>query len=131
MITRMRAAGAVLLAVLAGCASGDKSTSMASGIAAPPAAGCHVAKKKCFVDVVEAATACKFAFNPDVLKVKPSNKRFVIVWRLPDGYVFRPALGDGVTFTKEPPDDEFESGYSTDSDDGDPPATTANYRRFR
>ena len=120
----MTAAGALTLCLLAGCASDRKMVSTdatAPAAAAAGTPGCHAARKRCFVDVIETEAGCKFRFDPDELKVRPEHKRFVIVWRLPQGFVFAPALGDGVTFTKEPPGDEFEGGYSTDSDNGDPP----------
>ncbi len=127
----MTAAGALALCLLAGCTSDRKtgSTDTAAPTAVAAISGCHASSKKCFVDVIETTSGCKFNFDPDVLKVKPAHKRFVIVWRLPQGFVFLP--GDGVAFTKEPPGNEFEGGFSTDSDDGDPPAMTGDHRRYR
>jgi hypothetical protein len=132
----MTATGALALSLclLAGCASDRKTISRdatAPAVATAGTPGCHAARMKCFVDVIETEAGCKFRFDPDVLKVRPTHKRFVIVWRLPEGFVFLPALGDGVTFTKEPPGDEFEDGYTTDSEDGDPPTVTKGHRRFR
>jgi len=106
---------------LIGCAD----QKLGSGPPGPTALGkgCHPLARKCVVVVtVDSSKACGFDFDPDETKLKRSWRDFVIVWRLPAGYEFRDdvAIGDGVRFPKESPEDQFNGGYATDDDDGGP-----------
>lgn len=85
--------------------------------------GCHPLRQKCIVEITaDGSQACGFAFDPDEARLKRSWRDFVIAWRLPPGYEFREDLGDGVTFPKEPPGDQFKDNWATDDDDGGPPS---------
>jgi len=95
-----------------------------------PTADCKTGSKRChvLVTVVAAGGTCsaEVSLDPDIVNVLAAERRktYRIVWLLPDGYVFRHALGDGVVIQKDmldQPDDhdEFGSGQVSDKDDGD------------
>lgn len=95
-----------------------------------PTPDCKTGSKRChvLVTVVASGGTCsaEVSLDPDKVQVLATerNKRYRIVWVLPDGYVFRPAMGDGVVIEKDmldmPDDhDEFGSGQVSDKDDGE------------
>ena len=99
----------------------------------PPPPGCDTAKQRCIVDVKITGAPGSYAvtLDPDIVKVPMVARRkpFVIVFRLPNLFVFKPAMGDGVVL-KDPDQDEFVDAHVSDDDNGGPPTSPKGWRRF-
>jgi hypothetical protein len=82
--------------------------------------------KKCVVQIAVTncpGASCKIvpAFDPLTIK---GNQDVDILWRLPAGYAFCAALGDGI-FLKKNDDGQFYDNYSTEDGDGGRPKILA------
>jgi len=107
---------------------------------ATPTADCKKATNRChvLVTVVVSGGNCGSTVKLDPEKVSVSKYErhtdYRVIWILPVGYVFRPAMGDGITIQKDmldQPDDhgEFARGDVAKDDDGDTGHTRG--RRYR
>jgi hypothetical protein len=63
---------------------------------------------------------CGGSVDYDELHLVQNNTNVKILWHLPSGFEFCPALGDGV-FLKDNDDGQFEDMYATDDQNGGPP----------
>lgn len=83
--------------------------------------------KKCevhvAVDCIAGVCQVSIDHDPTHLAAGEPRPKVNIVWHLPEGYAFCPALGDGV-FLKYADTDQFDEKYATDHDDGSPSANT-------
>lgn len=126
-----RTNGLMALALL--CCSAVATASVAKPKAAPAPPGCSRSTKKCLVDIAVSGSPGSYivTFNPDELHVKQSERRktYLIVFRLPDTYKFKPAQGDGVFF-KVDDKGEFHSGGPSD-EEGNPASSASASKRYK
>ncbi len=118
----------VAIAVLLGA-----SAFAASAPRTPAPSGCDAGKKRCIIDVKVSGSAGSYSvtFDPDTAKVPQATRGtpFILVFRLPNLFVFKPAMGDGVVM-KDPDQDEFVDPHVSDDDGGTHAGTPKGWRRY-
>jgi len=91
-----------------------------AGPVAPATAGCNRPNQRCLVEVTLTAGTCEaVTLTPATVAVSKHDRRklYRLVWRLPQDFVFKPAMGDGV-FIKDEDQGEFSGGGLSSNDSG-------------